>query len=120
MMKMIGALSEWLAQFGTFYAENDVPDEAALPYGTVPLVEPEWNQNSTFYIRWYVRTTDSTMLIAKADEIVGAIGSGIRIPFEGGILVIWPETPLIQQMIDGDVRSVYINLSIRSMHTPGI
>lgn len=120
MMKMIGALQEWLSQFGTFYAENDVPDDAALPYGTVPIKDTEWNQPTTFYINWYARTTDSTALIQKADEIAKAIGTGVRIPYDGGLLVIWPETPLIQQMIDGDIRSVYINLSVNSYHMPGV
>ena len=41
MTGMITALGQWLSQFGTWYAENDVPDDAVLPYGTVPLKDTD-------------------------------------------------------------------------------
>ena len=120
MTGMITALNTWLSQFGTFYNEGDIPDEAELPYGTVPIREPEWNQKTTFWIKYYERTTDSTSVLAKADQITAAIGTGVIIPYTGGYLVLWPETPLIQIIVDGDVRYAYINLSMNSYHTPGV
>ena len=43
----------------------------------------------------------------------------MNIPIDGGYLVIWPETPLVQIMVDGNYRSAYINLSINTYHIPG-
>ena len=60
-------------------------------------------------------------MLKKADEIVKEIGTGVTISTENGFLVIYPETPLIQTMVeDNDIRSFYINLSINSYHMPGV
>ena len=69
----------------------------------------------------YYRHRDSNLdSLAKADEIVAAIGEGIRLPIDGGYVVLWPETPLVQAMPpNGDVRPAYINLSINAYHMPG-
>lgn len=120
MIGMATALNNWLSNFGTFYAEGDVPDDAALPYGVVPLKDTYWQEPTTFYIKWYARTNDSTVVLSKADQIAAAIGEYVYIPYTGGLLVIYPETPLIQVEIDGDIRWAYINLSIRSYHMPGV
>ena len=121
MTGMIAALGNWLSQFGTFYAENDVPDDAVLPYGTAPLKDSEWDQSTTFYLQWYARTNNSAPLITKADQIAAAIGTkGALIPYEGGYLWIRAETPFCQIMIDGDIRRAYMNLSIKSYHMPGV
>jgi hypothetical protein len=120
MMKTAAALSTWLSRFGLpVYLAQDVPDGAELPYMTVPLSEPEWNRQGSYYIQVWYRTKSNAQPITKADEIVGEIGEGVRIPFDGGIVVLWPSTPLIQMLVDGDVRSAYINLAINSYHMPG-
>lgn len=125
MTGMITALGQWLSQFGTWYAENDVPDDAVLPYGTVPLKDTEWDQPTTFYLQWYARTNDSTSLVAKVDQIAAAIGTqGAIIKYgngtDTGFLWIRAETPFSQILIDGDIRRAYINLSIKSYHMPGV
>lgn len=115
------ALKEFVGGFQLpAYALNTVPDDVQLPYLTYPLVEPEWNQKETFYIQGYFRTTSLTAVLEKADEIARAIGTGIRLEMDHGYLVIYPETPLIQTLVDGDVRSFYLNLSINSYHMPGL
>lgn len=119
MTGMATALNNWLAQFGTFYAEGDVPDNADLPYGIVPLKDTYWQEPTTFYIKWYARTNNSATVAAKADQITAAIGDCLYIRYTGGLLAIYPETPLTQIEVDGDVRWAYINLSIRSIHHPG-
>lgn len=121
MMKAMQALSDWIEQFGLpVYPTTAVPDDATLPYITIPLTDPEWSQKASFYIQPWYRTESNATVIAKADEIVAAIGTGVIIPYTGGYLVIWPETPLIQVMVDGDFRSAVINLSINSYHMPGV
>ena len=120
MMKTAQALNAWLQRFGLpVYLAQDVPDEAELPYITIPLSEPEWRFQSSFYIQVWYRTRSNVEPITKADEIVAAIGEGVRIPFEGGVIVLWPSSPLIQTLVDGDYRSAYINLAINSYHLPG-
>ena len=104
------------------YAVNTVPDDATLPYLTYPLQEPEWNRQGTFYVTVYDRhKTSNLSVLSKADEIVQAIGEGVRLMFDGGLLVIWPQSPLIQTLPpDGDVRAAYINLAVNAYHMPGV
>ena len=122
MIQTARALHTFFSGFGIpAYAENAVPDNAELPYITYPQREPEWNQKASFYAIVYYRHQISNFdSLSKADEIATVIGNGIRIKIDGGLLVIWPETPLIQAMPpDGDVRAAYINLSINAYHVHG-
>lgn len=122
MIQTAKALYTFFSGFGiAAYTSETVPDDATLPYLTYPLQEPEWGQKATFYVTVYYRhQTSNFASLAKADEIVGAIGEGIILPCEGGYVTIWPETPLVQELPpDGDVRGAYINLSINAYHTHG-
>ena len=101
------------------YAIGSVPDDVQAPYLVYPLVEPEWNQKASFYIQGWFRTTSNTALVEKADEIVREVGAGITISTDSGYLVIYPETPLVQMMVNDDYRSFYINLSINVFQMPG-
>ena len=121
MIATARALSQWLQQFGLpVYTVDDVPDDAVVPYITIPLNEPEWDQKASFYIQPWYRSVSNLDLMQKADEITAAIGRGVVIPCAGGHIAIWPENPLQQLMVDGDFRSIYINLSINAYHMPGI
>lgn len=123
MISTATALYGFLSGFGIpAYNSNTVPDEAALAYLTYPLTEPEWNTPGTFYVTVYYRNQTSNLAaIQKADEIVAAIGEGIRIPCEGGYIVLNPQSPIIQALPpDGDVRAAYINLQINAYHMPGM
>lgn len=113
-------LTDFVRGFGLpAYTLNTVPDDINHPYLTYPLTEPEWNQKTTFYIQGWYKTTSNTELLKKADQIVREIGTGVTIGANGGYLVIYPETPLVQVLVNGDWRSFYINLSINSYHMPG-
>ena len=101
------------------YTTQTVPDDVQVPYLVYPLVEPEWNQKTSFYIQGWYRSTSNAALVQKADQIIKEIGTGVTISTEHGFLVIYPETPLIQMISSGDFRSFYINLSINSYHMPG-
>ena len=104
------------------YGTNTVPDDAELPYLTFPLTEPEWSSSASFYVTVYYRNEVSNyQSLSKADEIVQAIGPGVYLECEGGIIMLTPMTPLIQELPpDGDVRGAYINLQINAYHMPGI
>ena len=114
------ALKQFVGGFGLpAYNVQSVPKDVQVPYLTYPLIEPEWNQKATFYIQGWYRTTSNAELTAKADQIISEIGTGVTISTDSGYLVIYPETPLVQMMVDGDYRSFYINLSINAYQMPG-
>ena len=114
------ALKTFVSSFGLpAYTSQTVPKDVSLPYLTYPLTEPEWNQKATFYIQGWFRSTSNAELTEKADQILREIGTGITINTESGYLVIYPESPLVQLMTDGDYRSFYINLSINVYQMPG-
>lgn len=123
MIRTAQALYTFFSGFGLpAYNENKIPDNAQLPYITFRQIEPEWNQKATFYAIVYYRQKDSNLAsLTKADEIVRAVGTGVRLPIDGGCVVLWPETPLIQPMErDDDISAAYINLSINAYKMPGV
>jgi hypothetical protein len=114
------ALKSFVGGFGLpAYTSQSVPKDVTVPYLTYPLVEPEWTEKATFYIQGWFRSTSNAALVETADQIIKEIGTGITINTESGYLVIYPESPLVQLMNDGDYRSFYINLSINVYQMPG-
>lgn len=121
MYKAAAALKTFFSGFSLpAYHVSSVPDDVELPYITYSLNEPEWNQKATMYAQVWDRTKNNEGIVGTADQITAAIGEKKIISFDGGYLVIWPESPLIQIMVDGDYRSAYINLSINAYHMPGV
>lgn len=120
MRETAKALKEFVGSFDLpAYTIDTVPDDVKLPYLVYSLNEPEWNQKATFYIQGWYRTKSNAVLLEKADEIVQAIGEGLKIKTVNGYVMIYPESPLIQLITNGDTRSFYINLSLNSYHLPG-
>lgn len=114
------ALKNFVGGFGIpAYATETVPDDVSLPYLTYPLKEPEWNQKTTFYIQGWYRTTDYTEMLEKADQIIREVGVGVTISTDSGYIVLYPETPLVQTLVNDDIRSFYINLSLNAYQMPG-
>lgn len=101
------------------YTVGTVPKDVQVPYLTYPLTEPEWNQKASFFIQGWFRSTSNAELTETADRILKEIGTGIIINTESGYLVIYPESPLVQLITDGDYRSFYINLSVNVYQMPG-
>lgn len=121
MFKAAQALDAFFSGFGwTACQEGTVPDDEPLPYITYSISIPEWNQKASMYVRVWDRSTSNERIIKKADQITAAIGDGVRLLFDGGYLVIWPETPLIQIQVDEDHRYAYINLSVNAYNMPGV
>ena len=121
MYKAAEALKNFYSGFGLpAYQEGSVPDDVSLPYISYSLSVPEWNQKASHYVRVWDRTKSNTGIIRKADQITQAIGTRKKIRFDGGYLIIYPETPLIQDEVSGDLRFAYINLSINTYNLPGV
>ena len=120
MLNTARTLKTFFGGFGIpAYTLNSVPDDTPLPYITYPLIEPEWNEQASFYCQvWYPKNRLADLL-TKADQVVRAIGEEIKFEQPGGYLVIYPSTPLIQTLTDDDTQRAYINLSINAYHLPG-
>lgn len=120
MIQVATALKSFFSGFELpAYTVDSVPEDVELPYISYSLPQPEWNQKASLYAQVWDRSRSNTTILSKADEITAEIGQGVKIPLESGYLVIWPETPLIQLISDGDFRYAYINLSINAYQTPG-
>lgn len=101
------------------YTVNNVPEGQQLPYITYPLYEPEWDEQGNYYVQVWWRKHDLTRLLQTADAIISAIGDGKKFEQQGGYIVLYPSTPLIQILTDEDTDRAYINLIIRAYHMPG-
>ena len=101
------------------YAESSVPESTQLPYITYQLIEPEWDEQASFFCQVWYRKNQLSALLTKADQIVAAIGTGKLFEQESGYLAIYPSTPLLQTLTDDDSQRVIINLSINAYHMPG-
>ena len=120
MYQGAAALKAFFSGFGVpAYAVNSVPDDVQLPYIAYSLSVPEWDQKASLYAQVWDRSRSNTGIIGIADQITAEIGTGKKLDLEDGYLVLWPETPLMQMLADGDYRSVYINLSVNVYQMPG-
>lgn len=120
MINTAKTLKTFFSSFGIpAYTLESVPETVELPYITYPLTEPEWSEQASFYCQvWYPKKRLAELL-AKADQITAAIGTGKRFEQDGGIMVLYPSTPLTQILTDDYSQSAYINLSINAYHKPG-
>lgn len=120
MLNTAATLKEFYSSFDLpAYTLSSVPDEVTLPYITFPLEEPEWSQQKTTYCQvWYPKNRLAELL-AKADQVVAAIGGMKKFTQPGGYVVLYPSTPLVQILSDEGSQSAYINLTINAYHMPG-
>ena len=121
MLNTAATLKTFYSSFGLpAYTLESVPETVTLPYITFPLTEPEWNvQGNTYCQVWYPKNRLADLL-AKADQIVAAIGTeGIRFDIPGGHILLYGSTPLIQILTDEYSQSAYINLAINVYQMPG-
>lgn len=119
MINTARALKQFYSGFGLpAYTETTVPDDVQLPYITYSLTETEPLESGTHYARVWYKATSNAALLAKADEIKSAIGNGVRIDCDGGYVVIRPQTPFIQLMVDEEPenRCAYLNMQINCYH----
>lgn len=122
MTQTAQALKSFLGGFGIpAYSETSVPDDIQLPYITYPIKEPEWSQPTSFYCVLWCRTKGYAAALAIADQIIAAIGEGVRLQIASGWVVLRPENPLTQEIkdSDNDTKAIYINLKLNAYHTAG-
>lgn len=120
MTEVAKALHAFYSDFSIpAYAEDSVPDDEKLPYITYTVPQSGVFASATHQARvWYATdkgAPSNVQVNAKADEIIAAIGQGIKIKAGRGFVCIYPGSPLAQmQPADDTTRIVYINLELRS------
>lgn len=120
MTEVAKALNAFYSGFGLMaYSENSVPDDAKLPYITYTVPQSGAFESATHQVRVWYETDKSApsnvQVNAKADEIIAAIGQGVKLKAGRGFVCIFPGVPLAQlQPSDDQTRIVYINLELRS------
>lgn len=120
MTEVAKALNAFYSGFGLMaYSENSVPDGVQLPYITYTVPQSGVFESATHQVRVWYETDKSApsnvQVNAKADEIIAAIGQGVKIKAGRGFVCIYPGVPLAQlQPSDDQTRIVYINLELRS------
>jgi len=115
------ALYRFFSGFGLpAFVENNVPEEATLPYITYQMVVPDWRDTAVMYARVWYRSTSFSAINAKVDQISAAIGEGVSIPTSGGAVYLNKGSPFAQYMpMEGDdtLKVVYLNLIINAITT---
>ena len=120
MIETAAKLKWFFSGFGLkAYLPQSVPEDERPPYITYNLSEPEWDtQGSTYCQVWYPKGRMEELL-QKADEIMAAVGAGVKITMPSGYLMLYLAQQQCQFMSDEWTNSVYIGLLINSYHTPG-
>lgn len=119
MTEVAKALAAFYGGFGVpAYEEYSVPDDAQLPYITYTVPQSEVFSSATHQARvWYATdkgAPSNVQVNAKADEVLAAIGRGVKLPAGQGYVIIYPGTGTLaqNQPSDDGTRIVYLNLEI--------
>lgn len=107
------ALYTFWGSFGIpAYIEDNVPDDAVMPYLTYRLIEPVWQSFASTYVRLWYRDTSYINISRKIDEIKNTIDEGITIPTEDGCIALFPDELFSQFEPSGqiDIKLAYLSL----------
>lgn len=116
MTDVAKALKAFYSKFSIpAYTEDSVPDKVSLPYITYTVPQSGVFSGATHQCRVWYEGTSYASVNAKADEIIGAVGQGVKLKADNGYVCIYPGTPLAQmQPADDKTRIVYLNFELRS------
>lgn len=116
MKQTMEALKAFFSSFGLpAYLSGNIPDNVKMPYITYDLVEPEPLSTATMNASVWYRSTGTTEVALKADEIKAAIGNGRDIQTESGVIHLFRDNgvPFCQIMNDPDRETKRGLLSLR-------
>lgn len=119
MINTAQALYEFWSGFDLpAYTVDTIPDDAEIPYITYSLTETEPLEAASHYAQVWYRSTSNLALLQKVDEIIRAVGDGVKIDCQGGYVVLRPSGPFVQLMVDQDPanRYAYFNFQINCYH----
>lgn len=116
MTSISKALYAFYSSFGLpAYPEDGVPSDAALPYITYTIVQPDFIDSGVHQARVWYQSDSYAGVNSKADEIISAVGRGLLLPAGDGAVCLRPGTPLAQHMpIEGkpEIKIVYLNFQL--------
>ncbi len=86
------ALYTFFSSFGIpAYMSGNIPDNVQMPYITYDLIEPEPLSSALINASVWYRDTSTKAISAKVDEIKRAIGRGIDLPTDSGVVHLFRE-----------------------------
>ena len=97
------------------YPADGVPSDAALPYITYTIVQPDFIDSAVHQARIWYQSDSYAGVNAKSDEIISAVGRGLLLTAGDGAVCLRPGTPLAQHMpIEGkpEIKIVYLNFQL--------
>lgn len=100
------------------YVEDNVPDDAELPYITYELSQPDWKDPSSYTARVWYKGWSLVDISSKVDLIKNTIGECVSIRTNSGSVVLYPDTKFsqFQPISSDDVMVVYLSM-IMLAHT---
>ncbi|MEG2229941.1 MAG: hypothetical protein RRY22_04115 [Bacilli bacterium] len=96
------------------YVENNVPEEARLPYITYTLGKNDYLSSGLMQVRVWYKTQSFKPINAKVDEILAGIDNGVILHLKTGYINIYKGTPEVQFQPSDDqsIKIAYINLEV--------
>lgn len=92
MIQTSHALKRFFSSFGIpAYLSGNIPDNVQMPYITFDLVEPEPLGTGLLNASVWYRDTGTDAICAKVDQIKAAIGNGVDLPTESGVIHLFRE-----------------------------
>ena len=112
------ALYTFFSSFGIpAYVESTEPDNAPAPYITYELAEPDWRGSHALHARVWYRDTSFTAITAKVDEIREALGEGVGVTTDSGMICLFADDDFCQFIpMEGDptLKSAYLSLILQA------
>jgi hypothetical protein len=113
-MDKFQAIHSFWSSYGlTAYDEQDLPDNAQMPYITYAASVDNIGKNLVQNASLWYRSNSWKDISKKAEEIAEDIGYGFKtIKTDDGFLYVRRGTPFAQRMTDEDeqVKRIYINI----------
>lgn len=98
------------------YTEFSMPDDAVMPYITYELAEPHWKSRTMIHARVWFRSVSFVEISNVIDRIKAAIGEGISIPTDSGVVYLFPDDNFAQFMPQEDpsIKCAYLSFIVHS------
>jgi hypothetical protein len=110
------AFHAFLSRFGwKAYDETSVPDYAQLPYITYEMPDDFFDYTIASTVSLWTRSSSQAEITEKSNEIAVAIGRGIVVHYDGGVIIIHRGNPWAQRMTDTSddmIRRIVLNITV--------